>query len=160
MAARTPEQKAKRNAKNKAKTPEQKAQKAEYMRGYYARNGDKIRAQQNARGSIRSRKPIDERTQLARIQKLRKWGEAEDQLQRIANQNICDACGTDDPGKNHNAKVVRMCLDHCHTNNIFRGVLCTSCNIMLGFVERKLSRFPLIGGGLKNYAIQHGVVYG
>jgi endonuclease IV len=33
---------------------------------------------------------------------------------------ICEICGK--------RNGIQLCLDHCHTTNIFRGWLCTQCN--------------------------------
>lgn len=38
----------------------------------------------------------------------------------------CGICGTDDPGKRD------WSTDHCHTTEKVRGILCTSCNLLLG----------------------------
>ena len=35
----------------------------------------------------------------------------------------------------------RLCLDHDHDTNTFRGVLCTKCNSDLGWYERNKERF-------------------
>lgn len=40
----------------------------------------------------------------------------------------CEICG----------RGRRMCLDHCHKTNAFRGWLCDDCNIVLGRVEEKI----------------------
>lgn len=39
----------------------------------------------------------------------------------------CGICGRTDK---------RRCIDHCHTTNNIRGVLCISCNSMLGWYEK------------------------
>ena len=39
--------------------------------------------------------------------------------------DVCDACGK--PG--------RICFDHCHKTNEFRGWLCHRCNLALGYVD-------------------------
>ena len=33
----------------------------------------------------------------------------------------------------------RICLDHCHTTNKARGILCNSCNTALGLVKEDIS---------------------
>lgn len=41
----------------------------------------------------------------------------------------CAICGTTDPG---NMRIKRFHLDHCHTTNKVRGLLCQNCNRLLG----------------------------
>lgn len=39
--------------------------------------------------------------------------------------NMCRICGLGKPD-------VKLCMDHCHTKNLFRGIICTKCNSGLG----------------------------
>ena len=41
----------------------------------------------------------------------------------------CAICGTDQPGGRQNNYFA---VDHCHKTDTVRGLLCMSCNIMLG----------------------------
>lgn len=36
--------------------------------------------------------------------------------------DLCEACG----------KTGKICFDHCHERNVFRGWICDSCNVTLG----------------------------
>ena len=54
--------------------------------------------------------------------------------------NCCAICGT------HKEKLVPyykegsvLCVDHCHTTNKIRGLLCFSCNLMLGYSKDKIN---------------------
>lgn len=42
--------------------------------------------------------------------------------------NRCAICRTDDPGR-------QWFVDHCHTVNRVRGILCSSCNSVLGYAK-------------------------
>ena len=42
--------------------------------------------------------------------------------------SACAICGTKKPGR----KDEHWCLDHNHSNNMPRGILCTNCNLGLG----------------------------
>ena len=43
-------------------------------------------------------------------------------------KNCCSICNTDNPGTPHNLFVV----DHDHQTDMIRGLLCNSCNLLLG----------------------------
>lgn len=45
-----------------------------------------------------------------------------------ARDHRCDICGTKDAGP----RIDRLCVDHCHTTGLVRGLLCGSCNRALG----------------------------
>jgi hypothetical protein len=77
--------------------------------------------------------------------KMRKWeiklGLPSGWYERMfAEQNgVCAICGKPE-GKNgtrkyFNADRRRLAIDHCHTRNIPRGLLCMSCNTKLAVLE-------------------------
>ena len=45
-------------------------------------------------------------------------------------KNKCKICGTHENELNY-----KLVVDHCHDNGIVRGLLCSKCNSMLGFVK-------------------------
>lgn len=54
----------------------------------------------------------------------------------LTKQNgVCAICGTADPGRGHQ----HLAVDHCHTTNIVRGLLCHSCNTGLGHFKDSIS---------------------
>ena len=56
----------------------------------------------------------------------------------ITEQNHqCAICGTTDPGGRHNSNY--FVVDHCHSTNKIRGVLCNNCNTALGLVGDNIS---------------------
>ena len=49
--------------------------------------------------------------------------------QMLMKQNYCcRTCGTTEPGGKHG----KFMVDHCHSTNEVRGLLCKSCNIEIG----------------------------
>jgi hypothetical protein len=46
----------------------------------------------------------------------------------LTDPEVCEICG----GRG------KMCLDHCHENNVFRGWLCDDCNIAIGRVKENV----------------------
>jgi hypothetical protein len=42
--------------------------------------------------------------------------------------SVCWICGTDDPGRGRKS----MCVDHCHSTGVVRGLLCFDCNEAIG----------------------------
>lgn len=78
---------------------------------------------------------------MKRKHKLRKYGLTLEQFDsEIKKRNgKCDGCGNDIKGK--------VCIDHCHKTNSFRGVLCHRCNVTLGLFDdsavllRKLAEY-------------------
>ena len=48
----------------------------------------------------------------------------------------CAICGTDQPGGRQNKYFA---VDHCHETDVVRGLLCMSCNIMLGQADDNIT---------------------
>jgi Recombination endonuclease VII len=73
-----------------------------------------------------------------RLQRLRSMGLSASELQRAvsaltAKSLICEICGTNTPGGNGGWLV-----DHNHKTKKFRGILCNSCNSILGFSKDQI----------------------
>ena len=49
----------------------------------------------------------------------------EDQYNDLMKNENCQIC---------NAELTKKCIDHCHSTNKIRGVLCNNCNTALGLV--------------------------
>jgi hypothetical protein len=50
--------------------------------------------------------------------------------------NMCFACGRPSQGR-------RLSTDHSHENGLVRGLLCASCNALLGKIENAFKRYGL-----------------
>lgn len=56
-----------------------------------------------------------------------------EQVEKIIAPQTCAACGAEGP-------KVRLCIDHCHTTNKVRGLLCHQCNTALGLLQDNIDR--------------------
>jgi len=69
----------------------------------------------------------------------------EDYDRMFAEQRgVCKICGADQKGT---AGQQRLAVDHCHATGKVRGLLCVSCNTMLGKIETN----PSLLDNIKEY---------
>ena len=100
-----------------------KAEKAAYMRQYYADNRDAIRARRNGNPVVL------ESTRKARL-KYRYGITPEEYDEMLAAQGgVCLVCG------GNRMPTRRLAVDHNHETGRIRGLLCVPCNSMIGFAE-------------------------
>jgi hypothetical protein len=69
-------------------------------------------------------------TCCARRKRATKHGISMEQVLVWEQRTRCAICGK--PQEHYAGKGKSACLDHCHTTGKIRGVLCHSCNIILG----------------------------
>jgi len=55
----------------------------------------------------------------------RKLKISDDLYEQLMSNTNCQIC---------NAELTKKCIDHCHSTNKIRGVLCNNCNTALGLV--------------------------
>lgn len=116
---RTPEQKAKYRKGFQSRTPEQEKRRLE---GYYA-----FRAQEQA-ASPYIVSGVKLNVSKAFIEKYR------------GEHRLCQICGKSERKAARNGvykgnKIQKLCVDHIHGTNVFRGLLCNDCNKKLGWLE-------------------------
>lgn len=93
----------------------------------------------------------------------RRYGLTVEQYEKIRDQDTCDICGL----HAHQHLNGRLHIDHDHSTNEVRGMLCNSCNLILGHAQdnpeillrainylrrdtAKQSQFELGGDALEN----------
>lgn len=54
-------------------------------------------------------------------------------LLKSQQNNCCAICAT-----NEKDLDVKLCVDHCHKTGKIRGILCTRCNLALGFIKEDI----------------------
>jgi predicted metal-binding transcription factor (methanogenesis marker protein 9) len=65
--------------------------------------------------------------------KMRKYGLSSTEYNKLMSKTNCDLCNREfDSSRNKH-------IDHCHTTNVVRGVLCRQCNLALGHVKDDVS---------------------
>ena len=95
------------------------------------KNITEVRAYYKNYEKINSEK-IKEQRRLAHVKRLYKLN-AEQYYQMIQQQNnLCAICHNPEICTNKNKDVRPLCIDHDHTTGKVRGLLCNSCNAMLG----------------------------
>ena len=55
---------------------------------------------------------------------------SEEQFNDLMKNENCQIC---------NVELIKKCIDHCHSTNKIRGVLCNNCNTALGLVGDNVS---------------------
>ena len=69
----------------------------------------------------------------------RKFSLTEDQYDNLMKNEKCQIC---------NVELTKKCIDHCHTTNKIRGVLCNNCNTALGLVGDNITTLQKMIGYL------------
>jgi hypothetical protein len=107
-------------------------------RANYAKNPEKERARQRA---YVARDPERVARRLREWHLKRKYGITLEQWEALFEKqgSVCAICGTTEPNHNHGWQT-----DHCHKTGAIRGILCFSCNLVLGHLgddKDRIQRF-------------------
>lgn len=144
--------------------PRCKQCRAEYQRAYYASNVDKfiaykarVRGETIAERSARIQKRRDEAPLKRRLVKRKVYIRntfgitLKDYDSMLAAQDgKCAICGTTKPGRNS----PYFHIDHCHTTNVVRGLLCNGCNLGLGHFKDSPDRLSSAITYLMRYPVK------
>lgn len=52
----------------------------------------------------------------------------------LEQNGVCKICKLPQ-SRARNTRPDRMCIDHCHSSDIIRGLLCSECNCLLGYAK-------------------------
>lgn len=77
-----------------------------------------------------------------RKQKLKKYGlsiEAYDELFWAQNE-VCAICGLPETSRRKSGALQRLAIDHCELTGRVRGLLCSRCNLGIGYLKHDVSR--------------------
>jgi len=58
----------------------------------------------------------------------------------LINRKECDVCKSKGDFNHRHHEEMSLAIDHCHTTNKVRGLLCNSCNVALGNVKDDIGR--------------------
>lgn len=114
-----------------------KEKHAAYMREYSRKNAERINAQRRRRYDPRKNKNS----------MLKRYGINIEDYERIWKEQSgkCPICGID------LKEVWQVDLDHCHTTNKVRGILCNPCNLMIGHAKDSSERLKKGAEYLQQY---------
>lgn len=73
----------------------------------------------------------------------------EDFARMLSRQSgLCDVCGNE---FSHSKQRFAPSIDHCHTSGVIRGVLCGSCNSLLGHAKDNIDILERASDYLKQF---------
>jgi hypothetical protein len=106
---------------------------AQRKKSYQRRKGLVLKRNKNWRNKNKHKISLQKR-----IQRLRSMGLSASELQKVVvvlsqDHHVCEICETSVPGGNGGWLV-----DHNHKSRKFRGILCNSCNALLGFCKDRI----------------------
>lgn len=83
---------------------------------------------------------------------MRKYGITAEQYAELlaAQGGVCAICGSNAPGRRDHRNLP---VDHCHTSNRIRGLLCHSCNRAIGLLQDSPDLLEKAAAYLKRFAI-------
>lgn len=99
---------------------------------YYKKHPGKRKEENRNR---RKRNPEEKEKDRKTITKTR-YGLTKEEIQRfsVAQRGICDICGNPETIRYKDTTKL-LSIDHNHITNKVRGILCQSCNSMLGYAK-------------------------
>lgn len=110
---------------------EQKAQAKKRAQEWRERNLDKVRARKKEL-YLQREDFYKEYERNRQYQKMYGINIADYDRMLLEQGGVCKMCGADKAGP----KRFYFCVDHCHATGRVRALLCTRCNVAVGFYEK------------------------
>ena len=107
----------------------------DYFKKYYQKNKDKIKKRAaEYQQKVKNTKPFYTTQRKSRLKQ--QYGlTLEDHRLLIEKQNgVCAICGKVETRQNQWG-ITPLCVDHCHSSGLVRGLLCSNCNKNVGVLE-------------------------
>jgi hypothetical protein len=103
-----------------------KEQSKQYFVDYYAKNKEALKA-------YKREWTKNNRDKVSVYGRKYRYGLDNDQFTKMIEEqgNSCKICSKD-------LGTCKAVVDHCHSTNSVRGILCNSCNVALGFINDDL----------------------
>lgn len=119
---------------------------------YYQEHKDRLRAASKAGRSTPYGIAADAHTQA----RLRGTAWAEGQLEKVTKMlEVARACAC--CKQPFYVRTLRRVIDHDHKTGIVRGLLCTRCNMLLGYAQDSVDRLCEAADYLENHLVSKGV---
>ncbi len=79
---------------------------------------------------------------LNRIARYRKFGFTQEAYEKLLKDQDekCAVCKKVETEKDNNGRIKTLAVDHCHTTNRVRGLLCAACNKAEGLLQGDVQR--------------------
>lgn len=110
-----------------------------YQKEYKKRNRDKLREQDRLTGNARRKaQPERYRASYRKQNLLRRYGLTPDEYQEIyaRQKGRCAICTEEETALSYQKNCPqRLAIDHNHTTQKVRGLLCFSCNRGIGYLK-------------------------
>lgn len=132
----------KKRAANKRWSDANPEKQKEAIKKWKQNNKHKLREYDNKRRSTDEYKEsakLKRQTQEAKMSDrnsryLRNYGISLEEYNQLLEKqhNVCAICHLPEKAKNNQGEIRQLAVDHCHTTGKVRGLLCHSCNVLLG----------------------------
>lgn len=122
------------------------------QKNYYARNRDKVKAKSEIYRK-ENRERIRETQRVKRLEYEYNLTQPEYEAKLTEQNNVCPIC--DRTPTLRKGRKLLFVVDHNHTTNKVRSLLCDSCNLAIGHLEEDIDRALKLIEYLKYWKTKH-----